>query len=42
VQWRLYATIGQHVDERIDAAEAQWRRLYTNPILATPKPGCAG
>ena len=39
---RLYATVGQHVYERIDGAEARWRLLYTNPHPGHSETGLRG
>jgi hypothetical protein len=39
---RLYATVGQHVYERIDGAAAQWRLVYTNPRPGHSETGLRG
>ena len=39
---RVYATVGQHVYERIDGAEARWRLLYTNPHPGHSETGLRG
>jgi hypothetical protein len=39
---RLYATVGQHIYERIDGVEARWRLLYTNPYPGRSETGLRG
>jgi hypothetical protein len=39
---RLYATVGQHIYERIDGAEPRWRLLYTNPYRGHSETGLRG
>ncbi|GAJ30524.1 hypothetical protein AA0498_1191 [Acidomonas methanolica] len=39
---RLYATIGQHVFERIDGPSPQWRSIYTNSIPGRSETGLRG
>ncbi len=39
---QLYATVGQHVYERIDGAAPQWRLVYTNPRPGHSETGLRG
>ena len=39
---RLYATVGQHIYERIDGADPHWRLLYTNPYSGHSETGLRG
>jgi poly(A) polymerase len=39
---RLYATVGQHVYERVDGAAPQWRLLYTNQRPGHSETGLRG
>jgi hypothetical protein len=39
---RLYATVGQHIYERIDGPSPQWRLVYTNPRPGHSETGLRG